>query len=63
MFSNNKIRGKYIISYGPCSDSSVIYEVSGDKREIDINDIIELPTSKDLANAVGIDLNAKFEQQ
>ncbi|CAF4912687.1 unnamed protein product [Rotaria sp. Silwood1] len=60
---NNKTIGKYIISYGPCSDSSVFYEVSVEKRVIDSDPDIELATSADLANAIGIDLNTKFERQ
>ncbi|CAF1172600.1 unnamed protein product [Rotaria sp. Silwood1] len=29
---NNKTKGKYIISYGPCSHSSVFNEVSAEKK-------------------------------
>ncbi|CAF3367356.1 unnamed protein product [Rotaria sp. Silwood2] len=60
---NNTTIGKYIISYGPCSDESVFSKVSADERIINSDDWDYLAKPDDLANAIGIDLNAKIERQ
>ncbi|CAF5090132.1 unnamed protein product [Rotaria sp. Silwood1] len=60
---NNATIGKYIISYGPCSDDSVFSEVSAEERIIKSDDCDYLAEPIDLANVIGIDLNAKFQRE
>lgn len=60
---NNTTIGKYIISYGPCSNVSRFYEVSTKDRMIEGDRYIDLANPNDLANAISIDLKAKFEQE